>query len=334
MSLRKRNDRWEVRIRVGSGRRVEKTLPPGATKDDALAVEASYRRAKIDGVVGRKVRRTIADAMDRWEETGARKLRSWQKDLRFRAGVIRQLAGRRLIDDLPELANDIKRHGLDTDLSKAGVNRYIAIVRRVANLCEEWGWTDKPLGRRIKLLEGEHSRDMRVTPDQVRALMSKADPVLADFLHFLALTGLRRSEALRLTAGDLVGDAIRVDSRSKSGKPRLVPLAPEAARIARGRLPFDLTVSQVVRLWIEARKAAKLPGIRLHDLRHFFGSMLVERGADAATVRDLMGHSSLAVTSRYVHGVPDAAVRAVRGLSVKGGGRMGAGKQAEKRGKP
>ena len=43
---------------------------------------------------------------------------------------------------------------------------------------------------------------------------------------------------------------------------------------------------------------------------------LVERGADVATVRDLMGHSSLSVTSRYVHGVPEAAARAVRGLSV------------------
>jgi site-specific recombinase XerD len=28
-------------------------------------------------------------------------------------------------------------------------------------------------------------------------------------------------------------------------------------------------------------------------LRHYFGSLLVERGADAATVRDLMEHSSL-----------------------------------------
>jgi integrase len=161
--------------------------------------------------------------------------------------------------------------------------------------------------------------------------MSKADPVLADFLHFLALTGLRRSEALRLTPADIVAGAVRVDSRSKSGKTRLIPMAPEAARIASRRLPFDLTVSQVVRLWIEARKAAKLPGMRLHDLRHFFGSLLIERGTDAATVRDLMGHSSLAVTSRYVHGAPDAAVAAVRGLRVKGGGSVGAVKRSEVR---
>jgi len=47
-------------------------------------------------------------------------------------------------------------------------------------------------------------------------------------------------------------------------------------------------------------------------VRHYFGSLLVERGADAATVRDLMGHSSLSVTSGYVHGVPEAAARRAR----------------------
>lgn len=315
MPIRKRADRFQVRVSLGAGRRVEQTLPAGARRADAIALEATLRRAVIDQVVGRPRRFTVADALDRWE-TDARALRSWQKDVRFRAAVVRQLAGSRPLDELPALADDIRRRGLAAKSSPANINRHLAIVRRVGNLAERWAWTDKPLGRRIEMVPGERSRDMRLTPDQVRKLMDKADRRLADFLAFLALTGLRRSEALRLTPADVVGGAVRVDSRSKSGRPRLVPLAPEAAKIAAKRLPFDLSVPQIVRLWIEARKAARMPGVRLHDLRHYFGSLLVERGADAATVRDLMGHSSLSVTSRYVHGVPEAAARAVRGLSL------------------
>lgn len=41
-----------------------------------------------------------------------------------------------------------------------------------------------------------------------------------------------------------------------------------------------------------------------YDLRHPFGSWLIERGAAPSVVRDLMGHCSLAVTSRYVQAAP------------------------------
>jgi site-specific recombinase XerD len=83
-------------------------------------------------------------------------------------------------------------------------------------------------------------------------------------------------------------------------------------------LSFTLTVAQVVRLWGEARAAARMPGVRLHDLRHHFCTQLVAGGAEAAVVRDLAGHSSLAVTSRYTASVPEAAVRAVGKLRVGG----------------
>ncbi len=35
MSIRKRGDRYQVRVRVGSGQRLERTLPVGATLADA-----------------------------------------------------------------------------------------------------------------------------------------------------------------------------------------------------------------------------------------------------------------------------------------------------------
>src|SRR5207245_981596 len=148
MPIRKRHDRWEVRVQI-DGRRIEETLPAGATRADAKQVEARYRRSLVDQRVGRKPQRTIADALDEWEATG------------------------------------------------------------------------------------ERSRDLRLTREQVRKLMSKAEPRLADFVLFLALTGLRRSEALRLTPDDIVNGCVRVDTRSKSARLRMVPLAPEAAKIAR-----------------------------------------------------------------------------------------------------
>jgi len=327
MPVRKRHDRWEVRVQAG-GRRVEKTLPPGATRADALAVEASLRRAQIDGIVGRPERHTISEAMDQWERSGATALRSWQRDMRYKAAVVRTLAGDRDIDELPTLSEEIKRWGVEAQASVVNINRHLAIVRRLGNLAERWGWTDKPLGRRVQLLPGERPRDMRLQPTQLRKLLKHADSRLADLALFLTLTGLRRSEALRLTKDDIRGNAVHVDHRSKSGRPRVIPMTPEVAKIARKSVPFNLQASNVTRLWNAAREAAGMPELRLHDLRHAFGSWLIERGAAPSVVRDLMGHSSLAVTSRYVQAAPEGAARAVRLLPARGW--RGAGQPAKR----
>jgi integrase len=58
--------------------------------------------------------------------------------------------------------------------------------------------------------------------------------------------------------------------------------------------------------WIRARNAAGLTKVRFHDLRHFAASEALANGADVATVRDRLGHRSLATTSLYVHGRDDA----------------------------
>jgi hypothetical protein len=79
MPIRKRADRLQVR--VSGGRRVERTLPAGARRADAVALEAALRRAVIDQVVGRPRRFTIADALDQWE---------WVKNIDRKAGFSRK----------------------------------------------------------------------------------------------------------------------------------------------------------------------------------------------------------------------------------------------------
>ena len=54
---------------------------------------------------------------------------------------------------------------------------------------------------------------------------------------------------------------------------------------------------------------AGLRQIRFHDLRHTFGSLLIQSGASLAYVRDQMGHSSIQITvDIYGHLVPGANI--------------------------
>ncbi|MEW5882128.1 MAG: hypothetical protein AB1761_17005 [Pseudomonadota bacterium] len=66
--------------------------------------------------------------------------------------------------------------------------------------------------------------------------------------------------------------AVIVDARSKTGHARTVPLPPEAARIARRRLPFSIGIALLTKRFNAARTAAGMPMVRFHDLRHAFGT--------------------------------------------------------------
>lgn len=316
MSIRRKGARWEVRLRTGSGARVEKRLPLGATRADALALEAKIRREHIDHAAGRPTRRLIDDAIDEWVATSATRLKSWKSSLRYRVDVVREHTRRRYLDELPEVAQAIRRKGIAAGAAPATINRHLAVLRRVGNLAQRWGWTDSPLGKRVEMVGGEQARHVYLTPGQVRELAGRAGGAAGDAILFAALTGLRRAELLRLTKDMLRDGWIVLDAATKGGRPRAVPMPPQAARIAAKRVPWALTVDALRNAFETARGAAGLPHVRFHDLRHTYASWLVQSGQPLAAVRDLLGHSSLAVTSRYSHLAPEHLRRAVRGLEV------------------
>jgi integrase len=61
----------------------------------------------------------------------------------------------------------------------------------------------------------------------------------------------------------------------------------------------------------DARDAAGLGGIRLHDLRHAYATLQIAEGTDARLVSDLLGHATVAFTLQtYVHPGDEAKVAA------------------------
>jgi integrase len=62
--------------------------------------------------------------------------------------------------------------------------------------------------------------------------------------------------------------------------------------------------------WRATRNAAKLPHVRLHDLRHFYASGLIAAGCDVVTVQRALGHSTATTTlNTYSHLWPTAEDR-------------------------
>ena len=128
--------------------------------------------------------------------------------------------------------------------------------------------------------------------------------------------GLRISEALALTRGDLESQVLRVTG--KGGKVRMVPLI-EAVRKAidlylelcpfkswpeeplfRGVKGGVLSPRLIQMRMVQLRSALGLPpSATPHALRHSFATHLLGRGGDLRAIQELLGHASLSTTQIY-----------------------------------
>jgi integrase len=318
MSIRKIGNRWQVRLRIGGGRRVERTLPPTAKRADAVLLEANLRAAQVDAVVGRKPRYLIQDAIDRWVDSEAQHLKSWRAELQYRVRILRAVTAGYYLEDLPDVADRVKRTGQKEGTKAATINRLLALLRRLGNLAERWGWTDKPIGRRVQLLPERSERHVYLTIAQVKTLAKHARKPVDDIILFAALTGLRRGELLSLKPGQVQDGIIALTAATKSGRPRGIPITPEAQQIAKRLLPIVMSEHALWEAFKAAREKANLEHVRFHDLRHTYASWLVQAGKPLTAVRDLLGHSSLLVTNRYSHLAPAHLVDAVSALPQLG----------------
>jgi integrase len=139
-------------------------------------------------------------------------------------------------------------------------------------------------------------------------------------------TGLRQGELFSLAweSVNMQQKTLSVlASHSKGKKTRTIPLNPEALKVlacirptpAKG-LVFKSPVTggefdNVKKAWTELTKAANIPGLRWHDLRHDFASQLVMRGAPLYTVQKLLGHANSRMTQRYARLAPSTLADAV-----------------------
>lgn len=149
-------------------------------------------------------------------------------------------------------------------------------------------------------------------------------PELHPLFATLAYTGLRRGEALGLRWTDVDLDRRMLTVRhsyggqTKSGKHRTVPIPGALVTFLRvyrladpwkGELCFPNERGEMFSpnakleaLFRRALERAKLPRIRVHDLRHLFASHFVMGGGDIFTLQRILGHSSPQLTSdTYAH---------------------------------
>jgi integrase len=326
--VRTRGGRFTAKLKSGRAFVASKTFD---TRREAVAWLARERAAMAGGVDPRAGRQRVRDLLERWLEirrtTVAKKTHRTDSELRrlmplsMQALQVAAVSGREVSRSFEQL--------LAAGLAESSVVRYRASLSSFFAWCvrEKVIAVNPVTGVRVPRSSAETVEMRPWTEEELEAAFlewREHDRRLAAVLLVLGWTGLRWAEARAVRVGDVMAvptPGLLVHRSAPEGvgtkatkgrRSRRVPLAdrvlPLVRQLAEGRLATDLLLttergsmlhrSAVLRSvhWQETGQ-----GRRLHDLRHTAACLWLARGVDPGTVKEWMGHESIATTNRYLH---------------------------------
>jgi len=341
-TLRKRDDgTWEGRIDLGSdpnGKR-RRTSVYGKTKGEVQQKIKALLAQQEQGVNLAAPRQTVAQFLAYWFEHHITRTakpsthRSYEQVMRL---YLVPHIGHIQLDKLtPGHVQQMLNALGDTDLSARTVQYALTVLQGALKVAVRQGYVARNVAQFVDPPSVPRFQGQALSPDQAHTLLAQVEGHrLAALYHVAVLRGLRQGELLALRWSDIDWDAgtLRVaESKSNAGR-RTIPLG--SALVERLRehwrwqqeerhiqgmcwrehgLVFPSTVGtplsarNLVRHFKETLRAAGLPDVRFHDLRHTALTRLAENGAPPAVVQAIAGHTTPGLALQvYTHTDLDA----------------------------
>lgn len=310
---------WSVEAARAEARELKQRIDRG---EDPLAELRAERDAE-----------TVADFAETFQrEHVERKRPSSQRDYKaIVETIIKPALGKKQVASVT--TEDVER--IHREISKRApyrANRVLAVASKMFSFAVKKKLrTDNP----CKGIEHnpEESRERYLTAAEL-ALLTKAladhpDQQAANILRLCLLSGCRRGEAQAAKWEQIDferGTWTKRASATKQAKKHKAPLSKPALSLLSdlrrkrdGESPYvfpgrdgpDTHRVELKRDWADICKAAKITGLRMHDLRHSFASELVSSGHSLPVIGALLGHAQVATTQRYAHLYDDVQRAAV-----------------------
>jgi len=160
---------------------------------------------------------------------------------------------------------------------------------------------------------------------EYNAIIAHLEPHWQLFYALLWETGIRVSEALKLTRKDFENMGVWVTRSKRKDHPRdHLPLT--LGLFSRFQSLFLTTKRQVIfpytasAAWLSLKRAAAKAGVRgsihPHSFRHGLGTRARQAGYDIAVVQKLLGHKDMRSTERYFKATKNEIQAAFRKLNT------------------
>ena len=217
--------------------------------------------------------------------------------------------------------------------SENGGNHQLRHVKTMLRWAEQMELCPCPV-RRFPAMREAPARTKKFSDEELIRLLNKVPDDFRDMILFGLLTGLRPQELRTLKKEHIHrrdGHAFIVLERHKTtlsaeiAQPRCVPLSPEATIIIDRQIAAHpesdfIFLNDQGRPYkangfrLRLRRACKRAEIEKkppYALRHYFGTKRAAAGLNQTILAQIMGHTKLQTTSRYIAAVPEYHQKAV-----------------------
>ena len=193
------------------------------------------------------------------------------------------------------------------DVKRVSANTWLRHFKAAMSKAVDWEYLKANPCQGVKQLHIDEVAPRYLSPEDFQRLQAaEPDPDFRRLWEIFVRTGCRRTEVLQIRAEDINWDLRAIVVRRKGGRrAKPVPITPELEALLReipvqvGRL-FPWTPDYVTHHFAATARGAGIT-CRLHDLRHTYGSWMVQAGVGLQTVQNLMGHRSAKTTEIYAH---------------------------------
>ena len=218
----------------------------------------------------------------------------------------------------------------EQNLSEKTINRKIAALKSFYKFLQKTGTIQKNPAAQLNGLKVRRKVPVPFSTAEINELLdgsffSDNFEGMRDYclITLLYTTGIRRAELINLKETDIDFYKNELKVTGKRNKQRIVPLLYNTINAIRkylevknkfftgkqvdnflfltkkGKKMYDVLVYRIINSYLSSVsvKHKKSP----HVLRHTFATHLLNNGADLNSIKELLGHSSLAATQVYTH---------------------------------
>lgn len=251
--------------------------------------------------------------------------KSWKRDISSLNHLISFFGHLRLDKIKFNSLTTYQKSRLNSGVKPATVNRELSCLRHVLNIAiKQEVLNGKNPVSDVKFLKENNKMERILSYEEEEILLNNSPQHLQPIIITALNTGMRKSEILLLKWEniDISNKLIVIEaSNSKNNRKRKIPLNSKMLELISNQKYFTgnssnvflnsrskpyLSQNSIRTAFNNACKRSNITGLRFHDLRHTAVTRMLEKGANIVAVSNILGHSSLSITMRYVH--PDSSL--------------------------